>query len=80
MPRFVLHHRHDPRECAAAFAAWKGFRSPLRHRVTLASCLGGGHELWWLVEAADESAALAQLPTYLAERTTPNEVREIEIP
>jgi len=80
MPRFVLHHRHEPRECAAVFAAWKGVQSPLRHRATLASCLSGGHELWWHVEAADASAALGQLPTYLADRTTANEVREVQIP
>jgi hypothetical protein len=32
------------------------------------------------VDAADHAAALALLPRYVAERTTPIEVRDIEIP
>jgi hypothetical protein len=32
------------------------------------------------VQAANRAAALALLPRYVAERTTPLEVREIEIP
>jgi hypothetical protein len=31
MQFFLLHHRHEPHECAAAFAAWQGFDSPLTH-------------------------------------------------
>jgi hypothetical protein len=77
---FVLHHRHEPQECAAAFAAWQGFDSPLRHRVTASTCLEGGHALWWWVEAADRSAALALLPRFVAERTNPIPVREVQIP
>jgi hypothetical protein len=77
---YLLHHRHHPSDCDAAFAAWAGFESPLRHRSAPSTCLGGGHALWWRVHAADAAAALALLPRYVAERTTPIEVREVEIP
>jgi hypothetical protein len=80
MPVFLLHHLHQPGECAAAFAAWTGFQSPLRHRSAASTCLAGGHAVWWRVQAEDRAAALALLPRYVAERTTPIEVREIEIP
>jgi hypothetical protein len=80
MPRFLLHHRHGPRECGVVFASFKGHRSPLRHRVTLASCASGGHAIWWAVEAADDVQALGLLPPYVAERTTATPVREVEIP
>jgi hypothetical protein len=36
--------------------------------------------MWWAVEAADRSAALAQLPPYVADRTVVDEVREVPIP
>ncbi len=65
----MLSHRHAPEECRVAFAAWKGFESPLRGRETIGSCRHGGHALWWTVEAPDEAAALAQLPPYVAART-----------
>jgi hypothetical protein len=80
MPVFLLHHQHAPRECAAAFAAWAGFDSPLRGRKAACTCLTGGHALWWLVQASDRGSALAGLPHYVAARTTPIEVREVEIP
>jgi hypothetical protein len=80
MPTYHLAHRHDPQECRIAFAAWKGFDSPLRHRATLGSCAKGGHRLFWVVEAPDANAALAQLPPYVAERTDASEVSEVEIP
>ena len=54
MPFFLLHHSHDAHECAAAFAAWQGFDSPLRHRRAPSTCLAGGHALWWRVEASDD--------------------------
>lgn len=76
----MLSHRHAPSECAAAFAAWKGFDSPLRHTATIGSCVEGGHTLWWTVEASDIRAALALLPPYLAERTEVAEVSEVEVP
>jgi hypothetical protein len=80
MPRFLIHHKHQARECAAAFAAWKGFSSPLRRRTTIASCLAGGHEVWWEVTAPGEAEALAQLPRYVAERSTAVPVREVRVP
>jgi hypothetical protein len=80
MPFFLLHHQHEPRECAAAFAAWQGFDSPLRHGRVPSSCLAGGHGLWWRVEAEDRGRALALLPRFVAERTTPIQVREVQIP
>jgi hypothetical protein len=80
MPVFLLHHRHLPAECAAAFAAWTGFQSPLRRGRAASTCLAGGHALFWRVRAADAGAALALLPRFVAERTTPTEVRDIEIP
>jgi hypothetical protein len=63
-----------------AFAAWQGFDSPLRRHAAPSTCLSGGHAIWWCVDAADHAAALALLPRYVAERTTPIEVRDIEIP
>ncbi len=80
MFHFLLHHRHEPHECGVVFAAFKGHESPLRHRVTLASCLFGGHAIWWAVEAPSEGDALALLPFYVAERTTATRVSEVEIP
>jgi hypothetical protein len=80
MPFFLLSHRHEPHECAAAFAAWQGFDSPLRHGHVPSSCLAGGHGLWWRVEAANREKALALLPRFVAARTTAVQVREIEIP
>ena len=62
------------------FASFKGHKSPLRHRSTLASCRSGGHAIWWTVEAEDEAAALRLLPAYVAERTTVARVSEVQIP
>jgi hypothetical protein len=80
MPLFLLNHHHSPHECAAVFAAWLGFHSPLRSRRALSTCLAGGHGLWWRVEAADPGAALALLPRFVAERTDAIPVREVDIP
>ena len=80
MPRFLIHHSHEPRECGVVFAAFRGHESPLRHRATLASCSFGGHAIWWAVEAANEEDALALLPAYVAERTTATRVNEVPIP
>lgn len=62
------------------YAAWRGFDSPLRRGATLASCLQGGHAIWWEVEAADGCGALALLPPYIATRTAALAVSEVEIP
>lgn len=80
MSRFLLHHHHEPRECGVVFAAFKGYKSPLRHQPTLASCGSGGHSIWWTVEAASEADALALLPYYLAGRTTATRVTDVQIP
>jgi hypothetical protein len=80
MPTYLLEHQHEAAECEAASAAWQGFESPLRRHPALSACLGGDHRLWWRVEAADEGAALAQLPPYLAGRTVAVRVREIAVP
>jgi hypothetical protein len=80
MKLFVLHHRHEPHECAAAFAAWHGFDSPLRHGLVPSTCLAGGHELWWHVSATNREEALRLLPRFVAERTSAIRVREVKIP
>ena len=80
MARYLLCHRHEPRECRVAFAAWAGFPSPLRHRSAIGTCAQGGHNLWWTVEATDPDEALAQLPEYVAERTEVVPIDEVLIP
>ena len=80
MPEFLIYHRHDAAECGVVFASFRGVASPLRHRPTLASCLGGGHEIWWSVEADGARAALDLLPFYVAERATAIRVERVEIP
>jgi hypothetical protein len=80
MPRYVLHHRHEPHECGVVFASFRGHESPLRHRPTVGSCRSGGHEIWWTVEAETDDGALRLLPFYVAERTTATPVQEVEIP
>jgi hypothetical protein len=80
MPRFLIHHRHESRECGAAFAAFKGDESPLRHKRTLASCPFGGHSIWWWVEAAGEREALGLLPFFVAQRATATRIGAVEIP
>jgi len=80
MFRYLLQHRHEPHECGVVFASFKGHKSPLRHRPTLASCRSGGHAIWWTVEAESETDALGLLPYYVAERTTVARVSEVDIP
>jgi hypothetical protein len=80
MPSFLIHHRHEPRECGVVFAAFKGHESPLRHRATLASCAYGGHAIWWSVEAGSAAEALRLLPFFVAERSTVTPVAEVDIP
>ena len=80
MKRFLLHNHHEPDECGVTFAAFKGDPSPLRRRKTASSCLTGGHEIWWLVEAETADAALALLPRYVAERSTAMPIRTVLIP
>jgi len=78
--RFLIHHKHEPHECGAAFAAFKGHESPLRHRATAASCAFGGHAIWWWVEAPGEAEALALLPFFVARRATATRIDAVDIP
>jgi hypothetical protein len=84
--QFVLSHRHAPKDCGVAFAAWRGFDSPLRHHSALASCPsdagedGGEHLLIWTVDAAGPEQALALLPPWLAARAEVRRVGEVSIP
>ena len=80
MPRFLVHHRHEPHQCGIAFAAFKGHESPLRHRAALASCPSGGHAIWWAVDVATEEEALALLPYFVAARATVTRVGKVQIP
>jgi hypothetical protein len=80
MSRFLLYHRHAPRECPAAFAAWKAFPSPLRSATPISSCLSGGHEIWWQLDAASAEDALAHLPHFVAKRTVAIRVSEVRLP
>jgi hypothetical protein len=84
--RFILSHRHLPRDCAVAYSAWKGFDSPLRHASTLATCISepaepaAEHLLIWTVDAESEDEALSLLPDWLADRTEVRRVAEVSIP
>jgi hypothetical protein len=80
MPRFLIHHRHEPQQCSIAFANFKGHASPLRHRTALSSCQDGDHGIWWTVEAAGEEDALRQLPFFVAQHSTVTRVTEVLIP
>lgn len=80
MPTFLLAHRHAADECRFAFAAWRGFASPLRRRSAMSTCPDGGHRLWWVIEAPNAEDALAQLPPFLAERTDVNAITDVPIP
>jgi len=80
MATFLLHHQHSATECATAFAAWNGFKSPLRRRSVHSTCLAGGHALWWIVEAVDRDSALNLLPNFVARRASAIEVRKVCVP
>jgi hypothetical protein len=80
MPSFMLEHRHQPEECPSAFAAWKGFESPLRGQQAPSSCRLGKHQIWWEIEALDETDALGRLPGFVAERTVATRVNKVDIP
>jgi predicted amino acid-binding ACT domain protein len=53
---------------------------PLRHRDALCTCLTGGHEVWWDVEAPSERDALELLPHFVACRSAAHPVRRIQTP
>jgi hypothetical protein len=80
MARYLLQHHHESHECGVVFAAFKGHDSHLRHQAALASCVSGGHSIWWIVEAPNEAEALGLLPYYVAQRSTATPVSEVQIP
>lgn len=80
MPRYLLQHVHRAEECGAAFASFSGHDSPLRHQPTTASCLSGGHAIWWEVIAPSEAEALQLLPFYVAQRTVAIAIADVLIP
>jgi len=80
MRAYLLSHAHLEAECAIAFAAWSGISSPLRGDVAWAGCELGDHRVFWRVEAAGASQALALLPEFVAERTVAIAIREVVIP
>jgi len=80
VPRYLLHHVHEHRECGVAFASFRGGDSPLRRQVTLSSCISGGHAIWWAVEALSAQDALAMLPFFVRERTMAIRVGDVQIP
>jgi hypothetical protein len=77
---YLLHHKHQPQECGAAFASFTGHDSPLRRQPAIGSCGFGGHEIWWVVDASSEDEALTFLPYFVARRTTAVAVANVEIP
>jgi len=80
MVPFRLIHRHSPDECPTAYAAWKGFDSPLRGQQATSSCHWGDHHIWWDLEAASEEEAMAYLPGYVADRADAVRIGEVHIP
>jgi hypothetical protein len=78
--RYLLSHSHSESECAAAFAAWSGVESRLRHQRTIAGCEHGDHRVFWIVEAENEESALELLPGFVASRTEVTPVRDVLIP
>ena len=80
MPRYLIQHRHEPRECGAVYASFRGHESPLRKQPTLASCAFGGHAIWWVVHASTSEEALDLLPFFAAQRATAIRVGDVDIP
>lgn len=80
MAQFIIHHKHEPTECAASIAAWHGFSSPLRGKTTPSACLFGGHQTWWKVDAEDADGALGLLPGFVATRADVFRVEELLVP
>jgi hypothetical protein len=80
MPVLMLHHHHEPDECRVAYAAWKGYASPLRNRPALSSCRYGEHDIWWELDDLDVAEALPMLPPFVRARTTTVRATRIDIP
>jgi len=58
----------------------EGIREPVASPATIGSCLSGGHDIWWELEAATQEDALGRLPRYVAERTKVIRVSEVRVP
>ncbi|MDQ4142483.1 MAG: hypothetical protein M3198_01875 [Actinomycetota bacterium] len=80
MRTYLLSHHHEAGDCGTAWAAWRGFDSPLRHTLALSTCREGGHRLWCVVRAEDEEGALSQLPPWLASRSKVTRITQTQIP
>jgi hypothetical protein len=68
MPPFLFQDRHEPADCGAVFASFRGFDSPLRSRRGWPHARTAGNTIWWSVDAATAAEALALLPYYVGER------------
>ena len=80
MPRYLLHHHHEPNECGVVFASFRGTRARFATcrrspPAAPAATRSGGRS-----RARPQEDALALLPFYVAERTTATSVSEVEIP
>jgi hypothetical protein len=74
---FFLHHQHAE-ECRPRSRPGQVSQAAAsRSRVVDLSREG---TLWWRVQAESAAAALALLPLFVARRTVPIEVRDVEIP
>jgi hypothetical protein len=80
MGTYVLSNTHHDGECAATFAAWRGFESPLRRSAPASGCRWSDHRLWWEVEAESAEEALRQLPPFVADRTEVIRVIRADLP
>ena len=80
MPSFRIVHRHSSKECAAAYAAWKGFDGMLRGHPTASSCRWGDHQIWWDLDADNGAEALRRLPRYVSDRAVAVRIGEVVIP
>jgi hypothetical protein len=69
MPQFMLHHTHRPEQCREMFEAAVGWTSELKGKEFFCSCPGGEHGGFFITEAADAAAAVAQLPARHRETT-----------
>jgi hypothetical protein len=79
MATYLLAHVHGDADCRVAYAAWRGFDSPLRGQNAIASCASGDHRMFWTVDADTPDDALRQLPPYVAHRTHVSEVHDVAI-
>ena len=80
VPRYMLHHRHEPHECGVVFASFKGSRKPAAPPGDARLVpLRGARDLVDRRGRIRDGGARAA-PFYVAERTTAESVSEVEIP